>query len=47
MFCYMDEILTYLCAGGGQFSAVGVHDGSSTQQLLEKTHKSHNETPGM
>lgn len=47
MFYHMDEILTYLCAGGGQFSAVGVHDGSSTQQLLEKTHKSDNETRRM
>lgn len=36
-FIHLGQILTYLRAGGGQFAAVGVHDGTSAQQLLENT----------
>lgn len=31
------DILTYLRTGGGQFAAMGVHGGTSAQQLLENT----------
>lgn len=30
----MELILTYLCAGGDQFTTVGVHCGHSKKQLL-------------